>query len=156
MGDPFVWNDEAFSVLLGRHSPAFIWLHTASDIHPPFYYELLHGWMLLWGDSPFAIRSMSALLGVAGVALGIWLTHLVANRNAALVAGLMLALLPIAVRYSQEARMYTLMALLLIAATIALFYWVRQPGKYGFLLAYVLLMSASFYTHYLTTMCVIA
>ncbi|MCK3843573.1 glycosyltransferase family 39 protein [Pseudomonas sp. W15Feb34] len=156
LGDPFMWTDEAFSVLLSRHSPAFIWLHTANDVHPPFYYELLHYWMKLWGDSPFAVRSMSAVMGVAAVALGIWLAELVANRKVAMWAGVMLATLPIALRYSQEARMYALMTVLLFASTIALLYWVRQPSKYRFLWVYVLLISASFYTHYFTVMCVIA
>lgn len=156
LSDPFVWTDEAFSVLLGRHSPVSIWMHTAFDVHPPLYYELLHYWMKCFGDSPFVIRSMSAVMGVAAVALGMWLTRLVANRHAAIGAGLMLSLLPIAVRYSQEARMYTLMVLLLFAATIALIYWVRQPSQYRFLLAYVVLMSCSFYTHYFTALCVIS
>ncbi|WPN99400.1 glycosyltransferase family 39 protein [Pseudomonas sp. MUP55] len=156
LSDPSVWADEAFSVLLSRHSPAFIWVHTAFDVHPPFYYELLHYWMMLWGDSPFAVRSMSAVMGVVGVALGIWLTELAANRKAAVWAGVMLAILPITVRYSQEARMYALMASLMFASTIALFCWVRQPSKYRFLVVYVLLMSAGFYTHYFSAICVVA
>ena len=36
--------------------------------------------------------------------LGVWLVRLISTQRAALLAGLMLALLPIAVRYSQEVR----------------------------------------------------
>jgi hypothetical protein len=50
---------------------------------------------------------MSALPGVVSVMLGMWLVRLIANPRAALLAGLMLALLPTAVRYSQEVRMYS-------------------------------------------------
>ena len=68
----------------------------------------------------------------------------------------LLALLPTAVRYSQEVRMYALLGVWLIGATIALVYWVRQPRRHRYLVAYALLMTAAFYTHYFTVLCVIS
>ena len=143
-----IWGDEGSSLLLARHSLGGIWTHAAFDVHPPLYFMLLHGWIELFGDGILAIRSLSALMGIAAVGLGIWLVDRLATRRAAFIAGLLLALLPTAVRYSQEVRMYALLGLLLMAASLALVYWIRRPQRSRYLVFYALLMSAAFYTHY--------
>jgi uncharacterized membrane protein len=143
-----IWGDEGSSLLLARYSLSEIWKHAAFDVHPPLYFMLLHGWIELFGDGIFAIRCLSALAGIAAVGMGIWLVDRLATRRAAFVAGLLLALLPTAVRYSQEVRMYALLGLLLIAASVALVYWIRRPQRHRYLVVYTLLMSAALYTHY--------
>ncbi|MGH8332167.1 MAG: glycosyltransferase family 39 protein, partial [Pseudomonas sp.] len=150
-----IWGDEGSSLLLSQYSLSEIWVHAAHDVHPPLYFMLLHGWIELFGDGIFSIRTLSALPGIATVALGVWLVDLLATRRAALLAGVLLALLPTAVRYSQEVRMYSLLGLWLIAATIALVYWIKRPGRKRYLVIYALLMSAAFYTHYFTALCVL-
>lgn len=151
-----VWGDEASSLLLSEYALDDLWFHAAHDVHPPLYFALLRGWIGLFGDGIFSVRCMSALPGVAAVGLGIWLTRQIATRRAAVLAGVLLAILPTAVRYSQEVRMYSLLGLWLLGATIALVYWVRQPQRTRYLVAYVLLMTAAFYTHYFTALCVLA
>jgi uncharacterized membrane protein len=151
-----IWGDEGSSLLLSQYSLAGIWFHAAHDVHPPLYFMLLHGWIELFGDGIFSIRSFSALPGIVTVALGAWLVELVATRRAAVLAGVLLALLPTAVRYSQEVRMYALLGVWLIGATIALVYWVKQPQRQRYLVFYVLLMTAGFYTHYFTALCVLS
>ncbi|MUF08135.1 hypothetical protein GNF76_27730 [Pseudomonas sp. CCM 7893] len=150
-----VWGDEGSSLLLSEYAPGDLWYHAAHDVHPPLYFFLLRGWIGLFGDGIFSIRSMSVIPGVVAVGLGIWLTRVIATRRAAVLAGILLALLPTAVRYSQEVRMYSLLAVWLLAATLALVYWVRQPERARYLVAYVLLLSAGFYTHYFTALCVL-
>lgn len=156
LSEPYLWFDEAFSILLSRHAPEQIFSITARDIHPPLYYVFLHYWIEWWGDSKFAVRSMSVVFGVGNVALIIWLTRLASNRNTALLAGTLVALLPLALRYSQEARMYVLAAFFLLGATLALFYWVKAPNRRRYLVIYTLLISASFYTHYISFACVLS
>ena len=151
-----IWCDEGSSLMLSDYSLPGIWFHAAHDVHPPLYFMLLHGWIALFGDSLVSIRTLSVLPGIATVLLGIWLVRLIATQRAALLAGLLLALLPIAVRYSQEVRMYSLLGMWLIAATIALVYWVKAPHKSRYLAVYTVLMAAAFYTHYFTAFCVIA
>ncbi|KAF1012091.1 MAG: hypothetical protein GAK32_00392 [Pseudomonas fluorescens] len=150
-----IWGDEASSLLLSEYALDDLWFHAAHDVHPPLYFALLRGWVALFGDGIFSVRCMSVLPGVAAVGVGIWLTRQIATRRAALLAGLLLAILPTAVRYSQEVRMYSLLGLWLLAATLALVYWVRQPQRTRYLVAYVLLMTAGFYTHYFTALCVL-
>ncbi|MGF6397377.1 putative membrane protein [Pseudomonas frederiksbergensis] len=148
-------GDEGSSLLLSQYSLAGIWEHAAHDVYPPLYFMLLHGWIDLFGDGIFSIRSLSALPGIVTVGLGVWLVDLLATRRAALLAGVLLALLPTAVHYSQEVRMYSLLGLWLIGATIALMYWIRRPQSTRYLVIYTLLMSAAFYTHYFTAFCVL-
>ncbi|WP_369782278.1 glycosyltransferase family 39 protein [Pseudomonas sp. WC2401] len=151
-----IWCDEGSSLMLSAYPLAEIWSHASHDVHPPLYFMLLHGWMAMFGDSLASIRSLSVLPGIVTVMLGMWLVRLVATQRAALLAGLLLALLPTAVRYSQEVRMYALLGVWLIAATIALVYWIKAPHSYRYPLIYTLLMAAAFYTHYFTAFCVIA
>jgi len=151
-----IWGDEGSSLLLSQYSLAGIWFHAAHDVHPPLYFLLLHGWIELFGDGIFSIRSLSALPGIVTVGLGVWLVRLIATRHAAVLAGFLLAMLPTAVRYSQEVRMYSLLGVWLIGATIALVYWVKQPQRQRYLVIYVLLMTAGFYTHYFTALCVLS
>ena len=151
-----IWCDEGSSLMLSNYSLAGIWEHAARDVHPPLYFMLLHGWIMLFGDSVTSIRALSVLPVIATVLLGMWLVRLVAPQKVALLGGLLLALLPTAVRYSQEVRMYSLMGFWLIAATIALMYWVQNPHKKRYLVIYTALMAAGFYTHYFTAFCVLA
>ncbi len=151
-----IWCDEGSSLMLSNYTLSGIWFHAAHDVHPPLYFMLLHGWIALFGDSLMSIRALSVLPGIESVFLGMWLVRLIATQRAALLAGILLALLPTAVRYSQEVRMYSLLGMWLIAATIALVYWVNSPQKTRYLVIYTLLMTAAFYTHYFTAFCVIA
>ncbi|MFT0868811.1 glycosyltransferase family 39 protein [Pseudomonas sp. CAM1A] len=152
---PVIWLDEAFSVLLSRLAPEQILFHTARDVHPPFYYLMLHYWMQWFGSEPLAVRSLSVCAGVATVGIGMLLTRQLASWRATVIAGLLLALFPIGVRYSQEVRMYALLGLLLLTALYMLWQWVsRQKNIY--LLAYCLLMVAAMYTHYFSALCALA
>ena len=105
-----LWADEGNSAALAGRSLAQIAHDSAHDIHPPLYYWLLHGWTGLLGTSEIALRSLSAALGLALV----WLTYLVGRRLHGQATGLLAAFLaavnPFQVYYSQEARMYTLLA----------------------------------------------
>jgi uncharacterized membrane protein len=150
---PVIWYDEAYSLLLSEKSPRLIWFTTTRDVHPPLYYLLLHYWMTLSGNSVLAVRGLSALVDVGTVLLGMKLMSLVASRRATWIAALLLALLPISVRYSQEVRMYTMVAFWLMGATVAFVCWVKAPQHLRYPVVYVLLMSAAFYTNYFAALC---
>ncbi len=149
-----LWYDEAYSLVLARETPARIWALTALDVHPPLYYVLLHYWGLLWGDGALPARALSALADVGTLLLCIKLMSLIATRRAIWIAALLLALLPLSIGYSQNARMYTLLGFWLIGATMALVCWTQAPEKKRFAIFYVLLMVAAFYTHYFAFLCV--
>ena len=148
-----IWLDEAFSVLLSVKSVSEILFHTARDVHPPLYYLILHGWINIFGEGVFSVRSLSLFFGMASVVLGIWLARLLMSQRAVIVAGALLAIFPGAVRYSQEVRMYSLLGALMLGATIAFVYWLKQPENKRILLVYTGLMVAGLYTHYFAALC---
>jgi mannosyltransferase len=143
-----LWFDEAYSVAIGRQPLADIWSLVALDVHPPLYYALLHATLQVFGDSLWAIRGLSALAGVGCVVVAVCWVRLFAPLPAARIVALLLAVLPVAVRYSQEARMYALVSLWLLAASLVLALWLREPARKTWPLAYALLGSAALYTHY--------
>jgi mannosyltransferase len=105
------WNDEGNTARLVERSVALIIEGAAGDIHPPGYYLVLHLWRAAAGASEFALRSYSALCGILTVAVAISLGRRAGGRLSAIGAGLMVALHPLSVYYSQEARMYAQLGL---------------------------------------------
>jgi mannosyltransferase len=147
-----LWYDEAFSVYLARMDLAEITARTAADIQPPLYYYLLHGWIQLFGDSEFSVRSLSALFGILTVPLAYFLAdQLFRSRLAGLLAALLLAVSPLHVWYGQETRMYTLLTFLGILSSYFLLLSMRASGRgrrIAWWVAYALISIAAVYTHY--------
>lgn len=152
-----IWHDEGFTAMLASRDWLAIWQGSARDVHPPLYYELLHGWSLLFGSSAFAIRSFSAVCGVLVVALGYKITLRISkNFPLALLAFLFLALNPFLVRYSQEARMYGVLGVFLLIALYGLIMMVENNKDYRGYLLYIVGISAGLYTHYFTALVVVS
>jgi mannosyltransferase len=149
-----LWNDEGTSVAIAQRGLVTIARDAAHDIHPPLYYWLLSGWVRLVGTSEVAVRSLSALLGVALVALTYALGRLLrpqGGRWAGLAAALVAAINPFQVYYSQEARMYMLLAVWGALAFYAALIWAaseRGEGVHHWSIVYVLASVAGLYTHY--------
>jgi len=121
---------------------------TAVDIHPPFYYLVLHLWIALLGASPLALRLLSVLAGTAAVPLLYWSGRRLAGDKGGLAAALLLALSPFAVYYSQEVRMYGLVTLFGLAAFCLALKMEDSGWSLVPWLGYVLAGAAALYTQY--------
>jgi 4-amino-4-deoxy-L-arabinose transferase-like glycosyltransferase len=164
-----LWWDEGTSVYFASQPLSDLTAATAADIHPPFYYVLLHFWMLLCGRGEAALRLFSVVIG----ALTIPLIYLVGRRlfdtRTAFLAALLLALSPFHVYYSQEVRMYAPVTLLGLASVYLMLRLLEEPnpphlpgegrgvspprvgeepGERSAWLGYVLATSLAMYTHY--------
>lgn len=149
------WNDEGNSARLSERSVALIIEGTASDIHPPLYYLLLHGWQQAVGASEFGLRAFSAFAGVLLVAGVAAFSRTIRPRDRwrggmVGVAALLTAVNPALIYYSQETRMYALLGLLAVLSSWALWQWRASAGRgrWPWAAAYVLLAAAGLYTHY--------
>lgn len=109
-----LWWDEGYSVWFATHPLSQMAALTAQDIHPPLYYALLHGWIGLLGPGPAALRLLSIVFGTVTIPTLYLAGRLLfpGYRRVAFLAALLLATNPMHVFYSQEVRMYGLMALL--------------------------------------------
>lgn len=152
---PLIWLDEAYSIRLGQLPVAQIIFHTTRDVHPPLYYVILHYWMLMFGSGEYAVRGLSVVIGTATVGMAMLLTWRLGNWRAAVIGGLLLAVLPAAVWYSQQVRMYALVGLCLMTATYLLWRW-ASTRRTHYLAGYGCMMLAAMYTHYLAAPCVLA
>ena len=133
-----LWYDEGFSVYLARMSLGEITARTASDIHPPLYYYLLHLWLGPFGDSEFVLRFFSLLFGLLTVPLIYALGRRLLGTASGLLAASLLAVSPLYLWYSQEARMYTLVTFLCLLSSYLLLRAVEGKARFlwgGYILA---------------------
>lgn len=158
LGSRPLWYDEAFAVLYAEKSFATMLYGTvtrlegaAADVHPLFFYSMLHSWMQLFGQSPLAVRAPSLLLGTASVVMAYLLARRLFDRRVGLVVAVVVALAPFHVYYSQEARMY---ALLGFAALTMTYFFLRAwtDGGWGNWLALAGFGALTLYAHNLGAM----
>ncbi|MFJ4194318.1 glycosyltransferase family 39 protein [Pseudomonas sp. NPDC089534] len=148
LGRPYVWGDEAFSIRMSLLPFEEIGVFASHDVHPPLYYYLLHVWMGVWGSGAIAVRALSVLLGSLAVVGCAMVVKELSDWRQGLWCGVLIAFLPVAVRYSQEARMYALFLFFVVASLFMLIRWVKDPGSNSYLSAYALFVVCLLYTHY--------
>jgi mannosyltransferase len=107
LGHQSLWVDEVFSWMSAEIGHPWSLAHLLEDVHGPIYNLLLHLWGGVAGDSEWALRLPSAVLGVALVAATAWMSALWLGRETAVPAAWLAAGSPFLVWYAQEARNYT-------------------------------------------------
>jgi mannosyltransferase len=93
-----------------------------SESNPPLYYALAWGWAKAFGSGEFGIRSLSALFGAATVPVGYLVGKQLVDRRVGLILAALIAVNPMLIWYSQEARSY---ALLVFFAALSFLFFVR-------------------------------
>ncbi|MBI4785771.1 MAG: glycosyltransferase family 39 protein [Chloroflexi bacterium] len=138
-----IWGDEAFSISLSQQSLEYV-IAGGADTHPPFYPALLFFWLKLMGTSAFATRALSALIGILAVPLIFVFARRVApaRPRVAWLAAILAAVSPLLIYYSQETRMYELVAVLSLASLTLLAKEMKSEVKY------LLVTLLALYTHY--------
>jgi len=85
--------------------------NTATDNQPPLYNSMVFGPVVKGRFSEFAVRSLSLLIGLAALFTP-WLARASLTRSDKLLHFCILCLMPLPIRYAQEARNYSLLFLL--------------------------------------------
>ena len=118
-----------------------------SESAPPLYYALVWAWTQLVGSGDFGVRSLSALAGVATVPVAYLLAAELRDRRAGIFAAALVAVNPMLLWYSQEARGYALFALLCAASAL---YFVRalDRGERRDLVLWGVFSALALCTHY--------
>ena len=142
-----LWLDEALSVEIARLPLRDIPEALRHDGHPPLYYALLHEWMRVFGDGDVAVRSLSGVFGVALLPLAWFAGRRLGGREVAWITVALLALSPFAVRYATEARMYSLVMVLVVAGYLLLARALERPSLPR-LVAVSVVVGALLLTHY--------
>lgn len=146
------WGDEILSLQIVKHywsDPAgMIQYLRAVEVHPPLYYLLLLGWTHLFGFAEAAVRSLSLLFGLATIVLTYFLgKELWQNIRTALLASLLVAVMPMQIIFSQEARPYIIFSFF----GLLCFFWLwryLQGGQRRLILYFSISAVIGLYLHY--------
>lgn len=144
---PGLWFDEAFSAYIVRFNLFDIAKYTSLDVHPPLYYWFLKLWSLFFGNSELALRSMSVIFGLASLLLAYLLIKTMFGKLPAYFGVFLLSISPMFIRYSDEARMYTMVTAIVLGATYFLIMAVKTNSKKNWT-AYGVLVALGMWTHY--------
>lgn len=145
-----LWRDEAFSYLLAQQNVWQILINTAKDFSPPLHYLLLHFWMLVFGSSEIALRSVPLIFFYATIYVvdHILIDVLKIKTKWRFAYLLLFALNPFLIYYASEARMYSMSVFFVTAS------W------YGYLTGkkklHIIMSVLSLYTHYFTVFAIVS
>ena len=148
-----IWFDEAatwdlvrrpFGEMLGRIPDG--------ESNPPLFYVLEWAWTRLFGDGEVGLRSLSALAGLLTVPLAYAIGRRVAGgpARAGLAAAALVAVNPLLVWFSQEARSYALATLLSAVALLLFLHALDEPRRGRLLAGWALAAALALATHYFT------
>jgi mannosyltransferase len=121
------WYDEAFTPVHVLHPS--LWATLRGVVHtentPPLWYVLAWADSRVLGSGEVALRLPSALAGIATVPVAWMIGSELAGRRAAVLSAAIVAVNPLFVWYSQEARAY---ALFVLTAALAMLCFLRIEG----------------------------
>ena len=150
LGLQSLWYDEAFTPVHVLHASLGATLHSVvhTENTPPLWYVLIWAWSRLFGTSAVALRLPSAVFGVATVATA-WAIgrELTGCRATAITVAAFVAVNPLFVWYSQEARAYGLFVLTSALAMLCFLRARREPTP-GRLAAFAATASLALLSHY--------
>jgi mannosyltransferase len=150
------WYDEAFTPVHVLHPSLWATLRSVArtENSPPLWYLLEWADYRVLGDGVLALRLPSALAGIATVPVVWMIGRELAGRRVAVLAAALVALNPLFVWYSQEARVYSLFVLT-VALAMLCFLRARRASTPGNLVAFALSASLALLTHYFAVFLVV-
>jgi mannosyltransferase len=153
-----LWSDEGLSLYrarltLGENLSNVIVVPPdvpTRDTNPPLYFVALSGLRALTGESEYALRFLSVIMGVVTVPLLYVTGRRLFSPTAGLLTAVLGALSPLLVWYSQEARMYTSLVVLSLASVYTLLRAIEPTAAHPLRrwLVWMLVTAAALYTHF--------
>ncbi|MGH8004707.1 MAG: glycosyltransferase family 39 protein, partial [Limisphaerales bacterium] len=143
-------HDECCSVEISNTNWAGIIENLKVNAHtPPLYYFLLNLWIKLFGTGEAAVRSLSAVFFIFSLFAIYVLGKTLFDKKAGLLGAFLCMVSPLTIQHAQDARMYSLLALLGTLSTlffIRLFFLKTVKTRDFFL--YIIFNVAGTFTHY--------
>lgn len=146
-----IWFDEAFSAYISQYNFIEIIKYTAYDVHPPLYYWILNLWNGIFGLNESSLRLMSVFFGSTALISCFLLVRKMFGANVGAYSALLLSFSPMLLRYSTEARMYTMAATLIFVGTLIMIYANERKSK-KLWTAYGIIVGLGMWTHYFTAL----
>ncbi len=107
-----LWYDELvmFNQVNQSNLLKTIFYSLTTDVHLPLYQVMLHLWAKIFSFSDFSLRSFSAVTGVLTVCIGYFVGNAFKSKFQAFLMMFLFATNSFLIYYSQEVRMYELLA----------------------------------------------
>jgi hypothetical protein len=149
LGQQSLWYDEAFTPVHVLRASLLTTLHNVvhTENTPPLWYVLEWAFTRVLGTGAVALRLLSALAGIATVPVAWLIGRELAGRRAAIATASFVAVNPLLVWYSQEARAYGLFVLSASLALLCFLRALRDPSTRHFA-EFALAASLALLTHY--------
>jgi mannosyltransferase len=126
-----------------------------SESAPPLYYALAWLWTQVTGNGEWGLRFLSALAGVATIPVAFFIGRELRGERAGVIAAALVAVNPMLLWYSQEARAYALLGLF---CALSLLFCVRalQEGRKRDFVWWGVFSALALATHYFAVFPLIA
>ncbi|MBN1664324.1 MAG: glycosyltransferase family 39 protein [Deltaproteobacteria bacterium] len=142
-----LWYDESYTAAMTNHTVAEIVRMSAGDYHPPLFYVMARMFRIVFGNSEFALRTLSALGLLALAALSLGPVRRIFGKLNALIFTVLVFVTPVCISTAQDARMYT-WACLFVTAGVLYGYLAVTEGKRSDWLLLGLYTVLAVYTHF--------
>ena len=155
LGARSFWGDEIVSVKLAADNwRAFDYWILRREANMALYYLLLRGWVR-FGDGEAWVRLFSAVCGILTVAAIYALAKRLLGERVAWIAALLAATNACLVQFSQEARSYSMLMLLVV---LSYYFFLRaiEDESFWVTAAYVVISASALYTHFFAALIICA
>jgi mannosyltransferase len=143
-----LWMDEAevYSQIIGHNLQSiYVRVFNHGGHVGPLFYILNHLFCLVFGYSEWAFRMPSVIYGTISVVLVYKITEILINQKTAMLSSFLMALSPLHIWYSQEARMYSLWIMFVLCITF-IFIKILKENKLWLWIIFTILSSLSIWT----------
>lgn len=142
--------DEIFSVKLAVKDFSDVISYSLKDrTHPPLHNVLLHFWLLFFGVSEIAARSLSVFVSVFFLIFSFLFLRKICDKWVAIGVLLIFAISPYFVFYGQQARPYALIALLSSANILFFLSLLDEPARRSYLVCWACSCALLLHTQYM-------
>jgi hypothetical protein len=145
LGQDSFWGDELASVRRAQLDGDSFWGFISDIPAMTVYYVVLHFWVLL-GDSEIIVRTLSVITAVVTIPIVYLLGKHLFNSETGLIAALLLAVNALHVQYSQEARSYSMLILMVSLSYLFFAKGIERSSRYNWI-GYTVASVLAVYSH---------
>jgi mannosyltransferase len=148
LGDSALWLDEAFTLNFSQASFWGIWENILAGVfNPPLFYWMEHIVISVFGTSEIALRFLPALFGTITIPVFYLIGKEFKDENVGIIMAAIATFSPFLIWYSQEARAYSLLLLLVAGATYFYFRGFNDGDSLDWAM-FAILGSLAFWSHF--------
>jgi len=143
------WLDEAATDLFTQQSISNYWqlVTNLGEVHPPLFY-LVEKIIIPFGTSEFLYRLFPAVFGIATIPLFYIIGKKMFGSSVGIIMAVLITFSPFHIRYSQDARMYTMFLFIISLALIFYLEAIKSNNlKYWILFGFV--SALAIWTHFM-------